>query len=81
MRSIKKIFIQSIDFMFFLWYKESVNEMEVENMIIWVIKMLLKFMKPLAKIAIKAGLLESILDSFGEDDSDDTEQADENAEG
>ena len=30
-------------------------------MIIWVIKMLLKFMKPIAKIAIMAGLLDTLL--------------------
>ena len=43
-------------------------------MIIWIIKMLLKFMKPIAKIAIMAGLLDTLLDSGNEEDgADDTE--------
>ena len=46
--------------------------MEVEGMIIWIIKMLLKFMKPIAKLAIMSGLLEELL-STGDDDADDTE--------
>ncbi len=37
-------------------------------MISWITKMLLKFMKPIAKIAIAAGLLDMILNGANEDD-------------
>lgn len=37
-------------------------------MIIWVIKMLLKFMKPIAKIAIMAGLLDTLFDAGNEEE-------------
>lgn len=43
-------------------------------MIIWVIKMMLKFMKPLLKIAIMAGLLDTVLDAGTEGEPDQTEE-------
>ena len=48
----------------------------------WIIKMLLKFMKPIAKFAIMAGLLETILgnDGAGDDEATDPSESEE-AEG
>lgn len=46
-------------------------------MISWIIKMLLKFMKPIAKIMIAYGLLDALLNS-NEDDG--TEENSEEAE-
>lgn len=40
-------------------------------MISWIIKMLLKFMKPIAKIAIAYGLLDTILNGLNEEQETD----------
>ena len=44
----------------------------------WIIKMLLKFMKPLAKFAIMAGLLDTILGNGGEEEAE-TDPSEESA--